>query len=906
MRCPHPRTAANAAIAPRPLIEPLENRRLLAGDPTAGFPLPFVLDFNRSKQGLTDRDGSGTGFTWAQPNKNGDEYQPRLIDLKIGAGILRLYTTGNADAGSNFDNDNTLVNPLTTTFAASSRPWVMSARVNGPPLQINEASEQGGILFGPDQDNYVKLVLSASGGKVGLQFVDEQKFKSGVRHYLPQTVYNIGSFSDIQTIDLYLAGDPTTGYVRALYRVNSGDVKQLPATLILKGDKRSAFFSPSAYGGVMAQHKNNGAGIDFTFDQFGIKRGVLAPTPVTTRGQITTASRRTFNDVRGGSGGQTIGVAVRNEGDGVLNVPANGLTLSGPDASMFTVSTTDGLPQAIQPGQSMSLKLTFTAPAGTALGVKTATLAIESDDPKTPVKNVALRGLATAGTGGELEPSLQRVLDLYQIPVNVGDSNPDDVFLNDPPTTPNDEVLLQQLRKAGSGDVVIQLLDVFGVASNPALRFGYYEPGTPAKNTELFTVSTADAQSVNPVAQGATAFDPGSAAFALYTVWPGFKNSDSSVRVTYQEDAFNTFDPSDKRHIRFYPMKNPDGSAVANAYVFAVEEIEAAKDNQDVVGVIYNVTSAAAGPEIGTENLDGLPTADRLAFNKFQTSDPLFPATTAHTQAKMRIRNSGSSALAISSIGVTGPFSVLSPTGAQTVGAGKFIDVLVQFNGSSTTGLKSGALTINSNDADEPAKVIALAGYHQRKPEGGFEPSLPQVGNTLFGFGTTFVSAGQNLNTGGKRQAVGDEVLSSYWRRANTSLPVSVRQLTSFHTQGEVAAFKWHNKGSNATNTVFTATGAEAQTLFPTTSSGAAAGGNFTPGNTAFGFAVDQEWSDSSKNPQEQPGGNYGHHIRFYPLRDANGALVANAYIMVMDYQGVNYDYNDNMYVISNIRPENS
>jgi len=38
---------------------------MFAGDPLAGYPLPLVLDFNRSKQGLLDRDGSGTGFTWA-------------------------------------------------------------------------------------------------------------------------------------------------------------------------------------------------------------------------------------------------------------------------------------------------------------------------------------------------------------------------------------------------------------------------------------------------------------------------------------------------------------------------------------------------------------------------------------------------------------------------------------------------------------------------------------------------------------------------------------------------------------------------------------------------------------------------------------------------------------------------
>jgi len=40
-------------------------------------------------------------------------------------------------------------------------------------------------------------------------------------------------------------------------------------------------------------------------------------------------------------------------------------------------------------------------------------------------------------------------------------------------------------------------------------------------------------------------------------------------------------------------------------------------------------------------------------------------------------------------------------------------------------------------------------------------------------------------------------------------------------------------------------------------------------------------------------------------LRNAAGQLVADAYLMVMDYNGVNYDYNDNMFLITNIKAAN-
>src|SRR5205823_11482200 len=145
----------------------------------------------------------------------------------------------------------------------------------------------------------------------------------------------------------------------------------------------------------------------------------------------------------------------------------------------------------------------------------------------------------------------------------------------------------------------------------------------------------------------------------------------------YAEDLFNSFDAGDKRHIRFYPYKNPDGSVVPNTYVMAHEEIDAAKDNQDIVAIISNVTSASAGPEIGTDNLDGPPAPDRLVFNRFIAGDPAHPDTTSHRTAKLRVRNSGTATLSITSITASGPFSILSATGAQTIGAGKFIDVAV-------------------------------------------------------------------------------------------------------------------------------------------------------------------------------------------------------------------------------------
>src|SRR5688500_13333730 len=148
---------------------------------------------------------------------------------------------------------------------------------------------------------------------------------------------------------------------------------------------------------------------------------------------------------------------------------------------MFGFATNPTLPLTIPAGGTFILNVVFKPTSSTTFTIKTSTVEIRSNDPDQPFIQVSLRGLPTAGTGGQLEPSLQRVLDLYQIPVNVGDANPDntDLFnLTDLLVTPNDEIDMQRLVKAGAGDVVIEPLAVFGVSSTPALRFGWYHAGT--------------------------------------------------------------------------------------------------------------------------------------------------------------------------------------------------------------------------------------------------------------------------------------------------------------------------------------------------------------------------------------------------------------------------------------------
>lgn len=639
-------------------------------------------------------------------------------------------------------------------------------------------------------------------------------------------------------------------------------------------------------------------------------------------------NRLLFNNVIGTAVASSPMGTVKLTNSGTADLTINALTLGGADGALYTLVSPN--PGTVAPGASVNISVRFTPPADTTPGLKIATLQIDSNDPATPAV-VDLRALATVGTGGANEPSLQRIMDLYQIPNNVGDSNPDDTFIDMPAALPNDELPIQRLRRAASGPVTITPLAVFGLKVSPVLRFGYYQPGYTSGKTELLTVPNADFQSVNPRLLGATRFDPGTAPFSLYTTFPGFKNSDGQTRVAYSEDHLNYWEanPVAKHKIRFWPMKDQSGAVVANAYVFAVEDFNDGYESNDFVGIITNVKRSAriGSPAMGLSAGNGLLFNDRLLFHKAQYDNPDFVNPSYHDTETLTIRNTGAVPLNISSIGMTGATNAFTITsisvngaaatayapGPISVEAGGNVALTVKFiatTGSTGSGKRYETfLAINSNDPTAPKQVVQLEGQWQSYPNSTpapgstyTEPTAMQL-SSLFGYSTQIVYAGQSLNTGGLKSAIGEEILTEYWARADSTQPVSVRQLVAFHTGNEISTIRWFNKGSGSLSTLFSHRGSDAQTILPRlNNSTAPAQGAFSPSGS-FGLKIDNEYSVDSMNTQSQPGGNYGHDIRFYPARDRAGRYIANTYLVFMDFYGRNYDYQDNVYLMQNLKP---
>ncbi|UQN09754.1 NPCBM/NEW2 domain-containing protein (plasmid) [Deinococcus sp. QL22] len=318
--------------------------------------------------------------------------------------------------------------------------------------------------------------------------------------------------------------------------------------------------------------------------------------------------------------------------------------------------------------------------------------------------------------------------------------------------------------------------------------------------------------------------------------------------------------------------------------------------------------SSGGSPVLTVENLDAVPFFNRLVFSRIG-SLMAPPSNGVHDRVTLRLKNTGSSVLRVSDLPISGAWALdPAPTLPADLGPGSFLDVRLRFVAESIK-YQTGTLTVTSNDASKPALPVQLVGLWQSVSEGDQEPNVFQIRDAL-GYSLSFVGGEPTVDQKGLVRAQGDEVLSAYWQRADETQPVNVRQLAAYHTQGNTASLFWHDKRDSTSNVVLTHAGIDGQTVLPRLNGSLAPGGaSFSPAaGTTFGLRVDDEWSDSRRNSQTADRNNgcarpCGQHIRLWPTKDRAGVPIPNTYLLIMDYAGINYDYNDNMYLVSNIKP---
>jgi hypothetical protein len=653
----------------------------------------------------------------------------------------------------------------------------------------------------------------------------------------------------------------------------------------------------------------------------------VGPIERLERRQLLTASigvstgLMVFNAVNG-TASQTETLTLTDVGTNPLTLGPSAFSIAGGSAAQFAVVNGSQAPATLAPGGTFGLHLAYTA---STVGRQVAALYIASNDPVNGNLAIGLSGIGTVGLGGTNQPSLTRILRAYGIPTDVGEAESATLYPN-PPGASSQEVSLQRLIKAGPGPVSIDVLASFTASGAEPYTLGYYPIGTPTTKNELFYTPSTEYQSTYVQPVGTTSFDPGSTPFGFYFV----SNVQVVGRIGYSEDALNTWDTTNDRKVRFFPMETSTGQRVPNTYIMTTTEWNApiGYDFTNIVAIVSNVTaapSAPAAPSLTVTNPYALPGSNNVLFNSIYFYNPTI-GDTVHNSNTLTLTNTGGSNLVLSSLTLNNSdYSITAaPTLPCTLAAGASTTVTIKLgNGhipaspynedtnpadaaSAGGAFDPGTLVIGTNDPVTPSRTITLAGYVQKQSEHEDEPSFQTIVNLLAGYGTLINSTPVSELTESPSAPTyyGEETVSGYWSAADPSRQVTAVQLAAFHTQGDLDALEYTSMGGTSGTLLVSQDSDSGQTLFPKASASYSSPGYFSP-TGVFGFKVTgpggTEYSDDSLNTTTTTGG--GHDVRFYAVRDAVGNLVPNTYIMTIDYLQANADFNDNVYVISNIRP---
>jgi glucose/arabinose dehydrogenase len=644
-----------------------------------------------------------------------------------------------------------------------------------------------------------------------------------------------------------------------------------------------------------------------------------SPIPASTASSYSVSRRSVEFTAPQGTQSKTLSVVVNNRGTSDLSLAGSAISITGSNAGDFRII---GATRTIAPGRTGRINVAFTAPSNAALdAIRTATLVIRPVGASSST-NVSLRGLPTKGLRAANEPSLQRLFELFNIRVRSGDSDPTTSVLE--PGVGTDEQAISGFVKAGSGPVSVQVLANMTEGTNGvSSSLAFYNLGTPTRTSDLFRVPQADEQTANPDVSGSTRFDPGSSAFGLAAMFSRFTNLDDTSRVIYSEPALNTWEPNAdiRRKMRVFPLKDSAGNTVANSYVVAVEEFTLNPgDFNDAVYILRNVRPVQNGPVITAGSADASVDAPvdptRLVFNQVQNRDNNFAGQRVQDTNVLRIQNTGNAPMQVTSISIPSnqPFRLTRTFSPFTLNPGSTRDIRVRFTASTGPAVQNGTMTIRTNSVNGSTLNVPLSGLWQQwsenNPSTGLtvEPTLQNIIDA-FGMNIRLTNSGQNLDNGGANTAVGDEVLSPYWKVADTAQPVVARAIATWRQMGLPGTLRWHPRNDpNQINNIVSANNLDAQSVFPRSQldDSKPAQSVFRPSADEFGFRIENIWSDQEQTKDFFDVNRDLHQIRFYPARTPQGVIVPNTWLLVMDNFSpdyVNYDFQDNVYLISNIRP---
>jgi len=301
------------------------------------------------------------------------------------------------------------------------------------------------------------------------------------------------------------------------------------------------------------------------------------------------------------------------------------------------------------------------------------------------------------------------------------------------------------------------------------------------------------------------------------------------------------------------------------------------------------------------------------------------------------VKNLGSSSISVTGITVANSSAFLLtglPNFPASIAAGSTIQFGVTFIGSIGINIKSALrslMTIATSDASQ-SLTVQCVGLYMDQPEGSNEVNLQTILNA-FGYSINTNLGYEQVVNFQNSNILQDSVPAQYFKRADSSQPVTVQQLAAFGGLGQnptdntVHLFGIYNERDSSIICQQQVVQVYIQTIIPKCyfASTGAIGNCYTtctPTQPRFYFGMDTtRFSVDSLTAGDDDGQgpkflNNQVSWMFFPVRLADGSVVANSYIATQDYSlpkgcgdssvtpGVaNCDYNDNIWIVSNVQP---
>ncbi|MEO1653603.1 MAG: malectin domain-containing carbohydrate-binding protein, partial [Bacteroidota bacterium] len=305
--------------------------------------------------------------------------------------------------------------------------------------------------------------------------------------------------------------------------------------------------------------------------------------------------------------------------------------------------------------------------------------------------------------------------------------------------------------------------------------------------------------------------------------------------------------------------------------------------------VSFSITNSGGG---GTPN---------LGANKSELVFDAVKNTTSPSQSVV-VTNSGNASLQLTGASISGnKFQNNSNKNYPlTLNPGQSTTYNIVFKPGGSVGALNSSFEV-SNSAGSNLSV-GLYGLSINGLEGANEPTLNNVTKTLgynINVGWTTLSSSTSPNL------VGEEVDIQLFTKAGSG-NVTMRPVARYSPREDLPYGFYTKSGNNPVRTqvgVLTDNSNEHQALFPEVESG---GISFDPGSSNFGLYVESNtFGRFNYTEDELNTGGVAHRVRTYPLKDRNGALVPNAFLVCFE-DANNGDYQDYVYELTNVKAPGS